>query len=261
MVALSKGLESSQALNKLKTTRLFKTLANADFFTSDEVKGILDYIRLEYRKSSNNLDYIRDTLIELKSISNSHPYEIHSCFASDIKTQYEDFQNWRLEETKKMANDELSQLVHTVKSSFGLTIDLFMAEMEAFCRTKECLGDILYLCAHDFYNNLYIDNQKQHIWTKEYLDTACRIVDGVNLGQQETDEVVERMLEHIFVEAKRIFETSSEPVFMPKEYAEPFYHLLRQSCKTLSKSKAEVLLGEIIKVFSEFAPQFEERVK
>jgi hypothetical protein len=69
------------------------------------------------------------------------------------------------------------------------------------------------------------------------------------------------MMEKIFVESKNIFETSNDPVFMPKEFAEPFYHLLRQSIKTLSKSKAEILLSETMKVFTKFQPEFESRVK
>lgn len=86
-------------------------------------------------------------------------------------------------------------------------------------------------------------------------------MDDVKLGQVETDQVVEKMMEKIFLESKRIFETSTDPVFMPKEFAEPFYHLLRQSIKALSKEKAEILLGEIIKFFMVFQPEFETRVK
>lgn len=69
------------------------------------------------------------------------------------------------------------------------------------------------------------------------------------------------MMEIVYNESRRIFEASTDPVFMSKEYAEPFYHLLKQSCKTLSYKKAEMLLSQIIRVFSEFAPEFESRVK
>ena len=69
------------------------------------------------------------------------------------------------------------------------------------------------------------------------------------------------MMEIVFTEARRIFEVSKEPVFLSKEYAAPFYHLLKQSCKTLSYNKAEILLTQIIQVFSAFAPEFEARVK
>jgi len=147
------------------------------------------------------------------------------------------------------------------KSSLGNSVEIFFAELEVFCRTKESLGEILFLSASDFYTNLYIDNECQKLWTKEYLDTACRIVNDVQLGQSETDEIVERMLEKVFIESRIVFSTSEEPVFLPKEYAEPFFHLVRQSAKTLSYKKAEILLAEIIKVFSEFSPQFESRVK
>mmetsp|Transcript_23865 Transcript_23865/g.23781 ORF Transcript_23865/g.23781 Transcript_23865/m.23781 type:complete len:93 (-) Transcript_23865:313-591(-) len=87
------------------------------------------------------------------------------------------------------------------------------------------------------------------------------MVDDHKLGQEETDEIVENMIEKVFLECVNVFEASEDPVFMSKDYAEPFYHLLRQSCRTLSYEKAEILLGRIIEVFTKFAPQFESRVK
>jgi len=252
--ALSKALESCHLLNKLKATKLFKTLCTNEFFNIDEIKGILAFIRIEYRKQFENLEFIRDMLMELLEVSNNYPYEVNNCFGEDIQTQYNDFQALRNENST--ANE-----LYNAKNSLGNSVEMFFAELEIFCRTKECLGDILFLCASEFYTNLYVNNEWQHIWTKEYLETACRIVDDTKLGQDETDEIVEKMMEKVFTESKNVFTTSESPVFMSKEYAEPFYHLLKQSAKTLSYKKAEILLSEIIKVFSEFAPEFESRVK
>jgi hypothetical protein len=221
-------------------------------------------IRPEYRKCYENLDFVRDVQFEIKKVCNLYPYEIHECFAEDIEVQYADFKTWRGHE----ASDKIMEgtnvnynMIYNVSSSLGITMDMFLAELESFCRTKECLNDILYLCATDFFTNLYIDSERQHAWTKGYLDTAVRVIDDINLGQTETDEIVEKMLEVVFNESKKIFATSEEPVFLCKEYAEPFYHLLKQSIKALSKDKAQVLLMATINVFSEFQPMFEERVK
>lgn len=87
------------------------------------------------------------------------------------------------------------------------------------------------------------------------------MVDDHKLGQEETDEIVEKMVEKVFYESANVYETSEDPVFMSKEYAEPFYHLLRQSIRTLSYNKAEILLSKIIEVFTKFADQYESRVK
>jgi hypothetical protein len=252
--ALSKSLESVHLLNKLKAIRLFKVLCRNDYFSIDEIKGILSFIRLEYRKQCSNMDFMRDTLLEILEISNKHPYEVHECFAADIERQYSDFKEMR-------TDTSTAEDLYNATTSLGLNVEMFFAELETFWRTKEWLGDILYLCATDFFTNLYIDNEWLHLWTKEYLDTAWRIVDDTKLGQTETDEIVENMMEIVFTEARRIFEVSKEPVFLSKEYAAPFYHLLKQSCKTLSYNKAEILLTQIIQVFSAFAPEFEARVK
>jgi hypothetical protein len=265
MMALSKGLDSSLLLNKLKSIRLFKILSVNSYFSAEEVKAIMTVVRTEYRSHVAHQEFMGDVQSELKEICNFFPYETHECFWQDIELQYEDFKNWRMieEEDKNMESDDpyKAHELYKIKSSLGIGVHMFLNEMEAFCRTKECINDILYLCASDFYTNLYIDNERHHMWTKEYLDCACRLIDDVKLGQVETDQVVEKMMEKIFVESKRIFETSTDPVFMPKEFAEPFYHLLRQSIKALSREKAEILLGEMIKFFMVFQPEFETRVK
>lgn len=69
------------------------------------------------------------------------------------------------------------------------------------------------------------------------------------------------MMEHVFVESKKIFEAATEPCFMPKEYAEPFYHLIRQSVKALSREKCEILLYNLINVFMEYRQCIETKVK
>jgi hypothetical protein len=197
---------------------------------------------------------MRDILLVILEITYTHAYEVHACFAEDIEKQYGDFKTMQKE-------NSTAQDLYQARSSLGLGVEMFYAEVETFCRTKECLGDILFLCVSDFYTNMYVDNEWQHVWTKEYLDTACRIVDDVKLGQSETDEIVERAIEKVFTESKNIFEGTEEPVFMSKEYAEPFFHLMKTCLKTLSLAKAEILLNGIIKVFSDYADVFESRVK
>ena len=263
---ITNALHSSKILNKLKGTRLFRILCCDNYFQSDEIKQILwGLIRIEYRRLYHNIDFIRDMQNELKLVANQYPYEVHECFAEDIEVQYADFKTWRNEEVKDDSMQEDKPLDYSImyyaSSSLGITLDMFFIELECFCRTKECLNDLLYLWAIDFYTNLYIDNQRHLVWTKGYLETAVRIINDINLGQTETDEVVEKMIEIVFEESGKIFARSTEPVFLGKEYAEPFYHLLRQGIKALSSSKAEILLSATIKVFSDFQPQFEERVK
>ena len=265
MLAISKGIGSSLPLNKLKWVRMFRLLATNNYFSSEEVAAILAAIRRDYRMHTDNVDFMRDVLQQLKEVANHYPYETHACFSEDVEVQYNDFKDWRMKEDidSNMQSEDpyKTSELYTMKTSLGLDVYMFLSEMETFCRTKECINDILFLWASDFYTNLYVDNDRHHVWTKEYLEWACRLVDDIKLGQQETDEVVEKMMEKIFVESKNIFETSNDPVFMPKEFAEPFYHLLRQSIKTLSKSKAEILLSETMKVFTKFQPEFESRVK
>ena len=265
MFSISKGFDSRHLLNKLNSIRLFKVLWLHNYFSSDEIKNAIDVIRLEYRSQQGNIEFMKDVLSELKEISNQYPYEIHSVFAEDVEIQYHDFKIWRddaIESTDNLNDDHTNfKIRNSAFSSLGNSIEFFFEELEVFWKTKEWLNDILYLWATDFYNNLYIDNIKQHIWTKEYLDTAWRIVDDTKLGQSETDEIVEKMIERVFLESKRIFEGSVDPVFMSKEYAEPFYHLLKQSIKALTTNKAEVLLSEILKIFAHFKEEFQSRVK
>lgn len=66
-----------------------------NFFNTEELKGILAFIRIEYRKQSNNLEFIRDMLLEILDISNKYPYEVQEVFAEDIQTQYNDFTEMR----------------------------------------------------------------------------------------------------------------------------------------------------------------------
>lgn len=265
MAAILKGFESKHLLNKLSSIKLFKMLCLHEYFTSEEIKSAIEVIRLEYRSQQGNIEFMKDVLSELKEISITYPYEIHAIFAEDIEIQYHDFKVWRddaIESTEGFIDESVNMKIrNSAVSSLGNSLEFFFEEIEVFCKTKECLNDILYLWATDFYNNLYIDNLKQHIWTKEYLDTAWRIVDDTKLGQSETDEIVCKMIERVFFESKRIFEGSVDPVFMSKEYAEPFYHLIRQSIKALSKDKGEVLLSESLKIFAQFKDLFESRVK
>jgi hypothetical protein len=174
--AFYKGLESGLLLNKLRAIRLFKVLATHDYFTSEEVTTIYSHIRIEYRKQNANYDFMRDALVELKDVSNSYPYEAHEIFAKDMETQYGDFKEWRQEEVKdtEMLNEDTynPNSLYSVRSSLGLTVDMFLLELETFCRTKECINDMLYLCSQDFYANIYLDNERQHMWTKIFLDTA-----------------------------------------------------------------------------------------
>jgi len=95
LLALSKALESSYIFNKLKGAKLFRILCMNNFFNTEELKGILAFIRIEYRKQSNNLEFIRDMLLEILDISNKYPYEVQEVFAEDIQTQYNDFTEMR----------------------------------------------------------------------------------------------------------------------------------------------------------------------
>lgn len=174
--AFYKGLESGLLLNKLRAIRLFKVLATHGYFNTQEIMTILGHIRIHYRKQNTNYDFMRDVLLELREVSNSYPYEAHECFAKDMETQYGDFKAWRQEEIKdtEMLNEDTysPNSLYNVRSSLGMTVDMFLLELETFCRTKECINDMLYLCSQDFYTNIYVDNERQHIWTKVFLDAA-----------------------------------------------------------------------------------------
>jgi hypothetical protein len=123
--ALSKSLESVHLLNKLKAIRLFKVLCRNDYFSIDEIKGILSFIRLEYRKQCSNMDFMRDTLLEILEISNKHPYEVHECFAADIERQYSDFKEMR-------TDTSTAEDLYNATTSLGLNVEMFFAELETF---------------------------------------------------------------------------------------------------------------------------------
>jgi tRNA(Ile)-lysidine synthase TilS/MesJ len=80
MMALSKGLDSSLLLNKLKSIRLFKILSVNLYFSAEEVKAIMTVVRTEYRSHVAHQEFMGDVQSELKEICNFFPYETHECF-------------------------------------------------------------------------------------------------------------------------------------------------------------------------------------
>lgn len=123
--AILKSLQSVHLLNKLKAIRLFKVLCINDYFTTEEIVGILAFVRLEYRRQYLNLDFMRDTLVEILVVSNRNPYEVHQCFAEDIERQYSDFKQMR---TDTSTADDL----YNATTSLGLNVEMFFAELETF---------------------------------------------------------------------------------------------------------------------------------
>mmetsp|Transcript_21089 Transcript_21089/g.20780 ORF Transcript_21089/g.20780 Transcript_21089/m.20780 type:complete len:209 (+) Transcript_21089:511-1137(+) len=123
--ALSKGLESSFLLNKLKGAKLFRVLCQNEFFTLDEMKGILSFIRQEYRKQKGNLEFVRDLLLEILEISKKFPYQVHEVFKNDVEVQYNDFASLRTDTSTE-------QDLCAAQSSLGNTVEMFFAELEIF---------------------------------------------------------------------------------------------------------------------------------
>lgn len=80
MMAISKGLDSTLLLNKLKSIRLFKILSVNSYFSAEEVKAIMTVVRTEYRSQVANQEFMGDVQSELKEICNFFPYETHECF-------------------------------------------------------------------------------------------------------------------------------------------------------------------------------------
>ena len=94
-----------------------------------------------------------------------------------------------------------------------------------------------------------------------YFATVETILITSSISQEVKDAAVEQFLNYVFEKAWEIFESDGAPVFMCKDFGNPFYKIIETSLRVLSEEKCVGIMDEIVELFTKYMPDFQEKIK